>query len=131
MEQITLDYGLFLKSVAAIIMLYKNTKIKVRSPNGNTDFFDTVTDVLPGNTLAPYLFMIRLDYVLRTSMDLKKENSFTLKTIRSRIYSVPTITTVDYADVKALLANKAAHAESMMRSLDKPAGGIGFYVNGD
>ena len=54
-------------------MLYKN--IKVHSLDGDTDSFDIVTGVLQGDTLAPYLF-ICLDYVLRTSIDLMKENSF-------------------------------------------------------
>ena len=38
-----------------------------------TDFFDIVADV------APYLLIICLYYVLRTSIDLTKENSFSLE----------------------------------------------------
>ena len=33
------------------MMLYKNTKVKVQSPDGDTDFYDIVTGVLQGNTL--------------------------------------------------------------------------------
>ena len=44
------------------MMLYKNTKVKVCSPDGDTDFF--VGGVRQGGTLAPYLFIIYLDYVL-------------------------------------------------------------------
>ena len=40
--------------------------------------FDIVEVVLQGNTLAPYLFIICLDYVLRTSIDKIRENSFEL-----------------------------------------------------
>ena len=61
------------------MMLYKNTKVKVHSSDGDTDFFDIVAGVLQRNTLVPYLFIICLDYVLRTSIDLMKENGFTLK----------------------------------------------------
>ena len=50
------------------MILYRNTKVKVRSLDGDTDFFDIVAGVLKGDTLAPYLFIISLDYVLRTSM---------------------------------------------------------------
>ena len=53
----------------AIVMLYKNTKVKVCSPDGDTDYFNIVADVLQEDTLAPYLFIIYLDYVLRTSID--------------------------------------------------------------
>ena len=57
-------------------MLYKNMKVKVRSPEWNTDFFDIVANVLQGDTSAAYLFIIFLDYELWTSTDLLKENSF-------------------------------------------------------
>ena len=40
------------------MILHKNTKVKVRSPDGDTDFFDIVVGVLQRNTLAPYLFII-------------------------------------------------------------------------
>ena len=67
MGQILLAYGLPKETVAAIMMLYRNTKVKVHSLDGETDYFDIVAGVLLGDTLAPYLFIIRLDYVLRTS----------------------------------------------------------------
>ena len=53
----------------------KNTKVKIHSPDGDTDYFDIVTSVLQGDTLAPNLFIIIIcpDYVLRTSIDLMKE----------------------------------------------------------
>ena len=41
----------------------------VRSPDGDTPFFDITTGVLQGDTLAPYLFIIYLDYIMRTSID--------------------------------------------------------------
>ena len=66
MEQILLAYGIPKETIAAITILYRNTKVKVRSPDGDTEYFDIVTGVLQGNTLAPYLFIICLDYVLRT-----------------------------------------------------------------
>ena len=40
--------------------------------NGDTDFFYIVVGVLQGDMLAPYLFLISLDYILRTSLDLMK-----------------------------------------------------------
>ena len=60
------------------MILYRNTKVKVRSPDGDTEYFDIVARVLQGNTLAPYLCIICLDYVLRTSIDKIKENGFEL-----------------------------------------------------
>ena len=76
MEQILLAYGFLKETVAAITILYRDTKVKVRSPDGDTEYFDIVARVLQGDTLAPYLFIICLDYVLRTSIDKIRENGF-------------------------------------------------------
>ena len=83
MEQILLDNGLPKETVTAIMMLYRNTKVKVRSPDGDTDNCYVVAGVPQGDTLAPYLFIICLDYVLRTSIDKMKENGFKLTKERS------------------------------------------------
>ena len=61
------------------MMLYKNTEVKVRSQDGDTDFVDIVAGVLQRDSSAIYLCIICLDYVLRASIDLMKENGFTLK----------------------------------------------------
>ena len=87
MEQILLAYGLPKETVAVITNLYRNTKVKVRSPDGDTKYFDIVAGVLQGDTLAPCLFIICLDYVLRTSIDKIRENVFELTKISSRLHS--------------------------------------------
>ena len=46
MEQILLAYGLPKEIVTAIMMLYKNKKVNVHSPDGDIDFFDIVASVL-------------------------------------------------------------------------------------
>ena len=56
----------------------KNTKVKVHSLDGDTDYFDIVVGVLLGDTLAPYLFITSRDYVLRASIDIMKDNGFKL-----------------------------------------------------
>ena len=84
-----------------------------------TDFFDSIAGVLQGDTFAPYLFIICLDYVLQTSINLKKENGFTLKKARSRRYLTQTIIDTDYTDDIALLANIPTQAKSHLHSLDQ------------
>ena len=88
------------------MVLYGNTKVKVRCSDGNTDYFNIVAGVLQGDILAPYLFIICVDYLLRTSIDKMKENSFNLTKERSRRYSIQTITDANYTDDIALLAHK-------------------------
>ena len=128
MEQIQLAYGLPKETVAVIMMLYRNTKVKVCSPDGDTDYFDIVAGVLQGDTLAPYLFIICLDYILRTYIDKMKENGFKLTKERSRKYPAKTITDADCADDIALLANAPAQAETLLHSLEWAASGIGRHV---
>ena len=129
MEQILLPYGLPKETVAAITILYRNTKVKVRSPDGDTECLDIVAGVLQGDMLAPYLFMICLDYVLRTSIDKIRENGFKLTKKRSRKYPAKTITDADYADDIAILANTPYQAETLLHSLERTAAGIGLYAN--
>ena len=109
----------------------KNTKVKVRSLDRGTDYFDIVRGLLQGNTSAPYLVIICLDYVLRTSIDLMKENGLKLAKERSRRYPAQTITDVDYANDIALLANTPVQSESLIHSLERAADSIGLHVNTD
>ena len=129
MELILLAYGLPKETVAAIMILYKNTKVKVRSPDRDTEYFDIVAGVLQGDTLAPHLFIICLDYVLRTSIDNIRENGFELTKKRSKRYPAKTITDADDADDLALLANTPNQAEILLHSLERAAAGIGLHVN--
>ena len=105
-----LAYGLPKETVAAI-MLYRNTKVKVCSPNGDTDYFDIVAGVLQGETLAPYVFITCLDNLLRTLIHKIKENGFKLTKEKSIIYPAKTITDADFADDIAVLANAPAQTE--------------------
>ena len=103
--------------------------MKVRSLDGDTDYFDSVAGVQQGDTLTPYLFIICLDYVLRTSIDKIKENGFELTKKRSRRYPAKTITDTDYADDIAILANTSAQAETLLHTLEWATTDIGLHVN--
>ena len=129
MKQILLAYGLPEETVATIMILYRNTKVKMCSPDGDTEYFDIVAGVLQGDTLASYLFIICLDYVFRTSIDKIRENSFVLTKKRSRRYPAKTVTDADYTDDIALLANTPNKAEALLHSLERAAAGIGLHVN--
>ena len=87
--------------------------------------------MLQGDTLGPNLFIICLDYVLRTFTDIMKDNGFMLAKERSRRYPAQTITDADYADDIALLGNTVAKAETLLPSLERIASDIGPYVKSD
>ena len=112
-----------------IMILYRDTKLKVCSSDEDTNYFDIAAGVLQGDTLAPYLFIIYLDYVLRTSIDKIKENSFELTKKRSRRNPAQTITDNDYTDDIAILANAPTQAETQLHSLEWATAGIGLHVN--
>ena len=96
MEQILLAYGLPKETIAAITILYRNTKVKARSPEGDTEYFNIVAGVLQGDTLAPNLLIICLDYVLRTSIDKIKETALSWQrkeaegTLQKQLLTPPT-----------------------------------------
>ena len=85
------------ETVASMMRIDKNTKVKVHSPDGDTDLFDMVTGDLQSDNVTPYLFRICQDNVLQTSVNLIKENGFKLNEVRSRRYSARTFTDADYA----------------------------------
>ena len=129
MEQILLAYGIPKEKVDAIMMLYKNTRAKVRSPDGDTDFFDILAGVLQGDTLAPFLFVVCLDDVLRTSVDKISNFGLTLTKARGCRYPATTITDADYADDLALISDTIAEAEALLHIPERAAGDVGLYVN--
>ena len=81
---------------------------------------------IQGDTLAPYLFIIFVDYILRTSIDLIKENGFTLKKGKKQ-----TIPHTNNADDIELLENIPTQPESLLHNQEQAAGGIGLHINAD
>ena len=52
-KQILLAYDLPIENVNAVMMLNKIGKAMVRSPDGDTEFFEIAARVLQGNLFAP------------------------------------------------------------------------------
>ena len=82
---------------------------------------------MQGDTLAPFLFIICLDYALRTSVDIVKDLGFTWKPRQCR--RSPAETDVDYADDLALLADTIEHATTLLQKLEKEAKEVGLLIN--
>ena len=113
------------------MMLYKNTKVKVHSPDGDTDFFNIVSSVMQEDTLASYLFKNCRDYVIRTLIYLMKENFIRLEKTRSRRYTAETITNADYANDLVHVENTSIQTKSLLHSQEQATSGIGLKVNTD
>ena len=101
----------------------------VRSPDGDTAFFDVTIGVLQGDTLAPYLFVICLDYVLRKAFDANKELGFTLSKSRSRRHPAVKLTDVDYADDLAIISDYLTDGTILLHQLEQASSEIGLYID--
>ena len=62
-------YGIPEKIINAIKVLYTDTSSTISTSDGETEPFSTLAGILQGDTLAPFLFIIVVDYVMRMSVD--------------------------------------------------------------
>ena len=89
-------YGIPQEMVNAIKVLYTDIKARVLTSDSETDTFDIVSDILQGDTLAPFLFIVVLDYVRRISLDAGYEKGLLIHPRRSRRH--PSVHVTDYSD---------------------------------
>ena len=68
LPDILASYGIPKTTIKAIMSLYINTKAKVLTPEGDTLEFLTNLGVLQGDVLAPLIFVIVLDFILRLAI---------------------------------------------------------------
>ena len=100
-------YGIPEQLCNAIEDTYSGTKAKVISPDGETKVFEITAGVLQGDTLAPYLFIIVLDYVMRVAISGHEEQcGFKLEERRGSRSPAKFITDLDFAEDIALIAEQ-------------------------
>ncbi|XP_060769350.1 uncharacterized protein LOC132876101 [Neoarius graeffei] len=87
---------------------------KIPPHDGETEFFESSTGVLQGDTLAPFIFVIVLDYIFRLSLDNLNVRGLQ---IQPRHYDL------------ALITELVEDAEALLQSLEKAAALIGLYCN--
>ena len=93
---------------------YQDTKTTVTTSDGDPNEFDILTGVLQGGTLAPYLFIIVLDYYLRSAIEGKEESKNN---------------DLDFADDIALLSDTAAQAQELLSNVENAALCVGLHMN--
>ena len=128
MEQILEAYSIPDEIIKAIMIMYKNTQTFVRSPDDDTEFLDIIAEVLQGDTLEPYLFIIVLDHVLR-NLDQSKNLGFTLRKKLRRKHLTEMLTDADFADDLPLLWDKIGNAEKLLKILETTTASVGLYMN--
>ena len=123
-------YGVPDKLVQAIGASYARTRAKVCSPDGETDYFDISAGVLQGDTLAPFLFIVALDYALRCAVDGREEElGFILVPRRSRRAHPVVVTDLDFADDIALISDTAEKACELLLATERECKNIGLHLN--
>ena len=127
MFEILLAYGIPQETVDAIKTMYQDTQACVITAEGITEAFDIATGVLQGDPLAPFLFIICLDYALRTS--ITNLDGLTLTRRRSRRFPAVRLADLDYADDIALLENSITDAQSLLLKVEKACLAIGLTLN--
>ena len=99
--------------VNAISRNYENTKVKVISPNGETDLFNILVVVLQSDTLAPYLFVVVVDHALRMVIEGQEEElGFHLVKRRSTRIG-PVVMALDFADDIFLISDEIEQAQKI------------------
>ena len=123
-------YGVPEELVKVIGTLYKNTSAKVITPDGETNPFNIVAGVLQGDTLAPYLFAIVLDHVMRQAVGTKiNELGFELERRKSRRHPAVVISDLDFADDIALLSEEIEQAQQLLHRVEHESAKVGLQLN--
>ena len=114
----------------AISILYENTRARAITPDGETEYFQVTTGILQGDILAPYLFAIVLDHIMRRTYNGKEtELGFQLQRQTSRRNPAITITDLDFADDLPLLTEEIRQAQEVLRRPEDEAEKVGLYCN--
>jgi hypothetical protein len=121
--QILRLYGVPGELAGPVMPLYKGTTATVRTPEGITEAFPTTSGILQGDTLAPFLFVVVMDYILSSALLPLSNEAFAISPGPS---SLPALA---FADDVAIFASSFEGAEKMIASLVAAASPVGMYLN--
>ena len=123
-------YGIPPRMLAAIKLCYGNLNEKVVSPDGDTDLFSIQAGVMQGDTLAPFLFVIALDYALTQAIAGREEElGFTLSPRKSKRIPATSICDLDFADDIVLLCNQVEQAAKLAHTVERECKKVGLRLN--
>ena len=123
-------YGIPPSIVNAIKLIYEGSSAQVLTPDGETSFFDILAGIFQGDTLAPFLFIIVLDYALREAFKISdSECGIVIEPRKSPRHPEIKIRDLAYADDIALLNKSLQLAENLLQCIEKSAMEIGLHLN--
>ena len=122
-------YGASEPLIANVMQFYIGTSAVVATAPGNTENYSTTSGVLQGDSLAPFLFITLLDYVLRETL-LDNIDGFTITPGRSSRYPAVRIGALVYADYIAITCcDTIEQAQNVFRRLEMNASKVGLKIN--
>ena len=123
-------YGIPKAVVNAISVLYKNSKSAVMVDGGLSDPFDVTTGVLQGDVLAPFLFVVLVDYLLKKTTS--QLDSGVVTHHRSRRHPAKSLNDLDFADFAddiALLESSISRAQAQLTKTAEAAANLGLVIS--
>ena len=121
-------YGIPEAVVNAISVLYKNSKSAVMVDGGLSDPFDITTGVLQGDVLAPFLFVVLVDYLLKRATSQLDSGAVTHPR-RSRRHPAKSLNDLDFADDIALLESSISRAQAQLTKTAEAAADLGLVIS--
>ena len=92
-------------------------------------YFEIQAGVLQGNTLAPYLFIITVDYCMRQAIKSHPKYGFTINPAKSKRIKADKINDLKFADDIALMADSTEEAADLMRAVKRVLCNIGLNIS--
>ena len=120
------NYGVPYKIVQAIKVLYDDSTSRVYVNGKLSKEFKVTTGVLQGDVLAPSLFIIVMDYIMKKS---EKEFGFTTHLRTCRRNPDKKLNDLDFADDIALLEGSLSAAQKQLEETSKNAKEVGLDIN--
>ena len=121
-------YGIPEAVVNAISVLYKNSKSAVMVDGGLSDPFDVTTGVLQGDVLAPFLFVVLVDYLLKKATS-QLDSGVVTHPRRSRRHPAKSLNDLDIADDIALLESSISRAQAQLTKTAEAAADLGLVIS--
>lgn len=110
--------------------MYSGTRARVVTPDGKSEEFDILAGVMQGDTLAPFLFIIVLDYALKKAISgREQELGFTLTPRKSSRHPAVVLTDLDYADDISLLSDNMEQAQELLHRVELECTKVGLRIN--
>ena len=123
-------YGIPIELVTAISIMYEDTSAKVKTPDGETETFSILAGILQGDILAPFLFVIVIDHIMRKALTGKEEKlGFHLRKIQGRRVQPIIVTDMYFANDIDLVSDGIKEAEEMLKRVKLSAKSIRLSMN--